>query len=342
MKPPVGPQDGLAAQRFALLEAIPGASTASAVVSAVDAALSFPKTPSEAQPSPSAAPKAWRRAASDGSDAAEPAFAALPRPLLKALVVDGDAEYRCFLRGLLEAHGFEVNHAANGSDGIEVALARRPWLILTDVDIPGMDGFEFCRRVRSHGLLEHTPLVFLSAWDDYGERYHGLRLGANDYVSKRMPTRELLIRLQLVLKRYADVRTTRGTGMAGEIELVGAPGLLQMCHLGRLTGLCTVRAGMVRIQIRFREGQVLGAASSRARGADAVYELLSWSSGQFEFQPCDPGDGQPLTESFDYLLLEGCRRLDDERRQTAIGSSGAPPPEESDTRSARPRGVGLH
>jgi hypothetical protein len=150
-----------------------------------------------------------------------------------------------------------------------------------------------------------------------------------------MPTRELIIRLQLVLKRYADLRARRGASMEGEIELIGAPGLLQMCHFGRLSGLCTVRAGVVRIQLRFRDGQVLGAESGRARGADAVYELLSWSRGQFVFQPGDPGEGRPLSESFEFLLLEGCRRLDEERRQAAMGSSGDSASEESDHRSAR-------
>ncbi len=254
-----------------------------------------------------------------------PGFEALPRPLLKALVVDGDAGYRQFIRGLLLPHGFEVYEAGDGEEGLRMALNRRPWLILTDVNMPAMDGFEFCRRVRKHSLLRNTPLVFLSSWDDYWERYHGLNLGAADYLSKQTPPRELLIRIQLTLKRYADVgtRTNRGSGMEGGIELIGAPGMLQMCHLGRFSGVCTARSGLERIQVVFRDGEVISAEYGRVTGAGAVYDLLSWTRGHFEFLPGDPGEGKPLAESFDYLLLEGCRRLDEQRRDTNPGSEMA-------------------
>jgi DNA-binding response OmpR family regulator len=268
---------------------------------------------------------------SSGSDGARalpgPGFEALPKPLLKALVVDGDEDYRQFIRSLLVPHGFEVYEAGDGEEGLRKALDpnRRPWLILTDVNMPGMDGFEFCRRVRKHALLRHTPLVFLSSWDDYWERYHGLKLGADDYLSKQTPARELLIRIQLTLKRYADVgtRTNRGAGMEGGIELIGVPGMLQMCHLGRFTGVCEVRSGMQRVQITFREGQVVDAEANRARGAEAVYELLSWTRGHFEFLPSDQVEGEPLGESFEHLLLEGCRRLDEQRRDTGPGAEDA-------------------
>jgi CheY-like chemotaxis protein len=247
----------------------------------------------------------------------EPPFGGLPPALLKALVVDGDAEYQQFLRRLLEPRGFEVHEAGSGSEGMRLALASRPWLILTEVNVPGMDGFELCRRVRSHRLLRHTPLVFLSAWDGCDERLHGLKLGAHDYLSKRLPGRELLIRLHLVLRRYLDAGTPlpRGTGMEGRIELIGSTELLQMCHLGRFSGMCTVRTGMLSIQVRFRDGEIVGADSEKAHGAPAVYELLSWRRGRFDLVPGDPGDGYPLGENFDCLLLEGCRRLDEEGRQ---------------------------
>jgi CheY-like chemotaxis protein len=207
---------------------------------------------------------------------------------------------------------------------LKTALARRPWLILTEVNLPILDGFEFCRRVRSHSLLRHTPLVFLSAWDEYRERYHGLSLGADDYLSKQTDARELLIRLQIILKRFAEVgvRSRKGAAMEGGIELIGAPGMLQMCHLSRFTGVLTVRSGSGRVQIRLRDGELLSAESNEAKGAEAIFEFLTWSRGHFEFVPGDPGEGEPLPEKFDYLLLEGCRRLDESLRDVELRSVG--------------------
>jgi DNA-binding response OmpR family regulator len=255
-------------------------------------------------------------------DEPAPAFEALPRALRTALLVDGDSGYKQFLCGLLEPAGFTLYEAENGEEALKIALAKRPWLILTEVNLPILDGFEFCRRVRSHSLLRHTPLVFLAAWDEYRERYHGLSLGADDYLSKRTDARELLIRLQIILKRYAEVgvRSRTGAAMEGGIELIGAPGMLQMCHLSRFTGVLTVRTGASRVQIRLREGELLSAESNKTVGAEAIFEFLSWTRGHFEFVPGDPGDGEPLAEKFDYLLLEGCRRLDETQRALDLKS----------------------
>jgi DNA-binding response OmpR family regulator len=245
-----------------------------------------------------------------------PGFEALPRGLRTALVVDPDDAQRQRLHGLLQSHGFMVYEAASGGDGVRLSLARRPWMIVTEVNLPELDGFELCRRVRSHALTRHTPLMFHSSLDDYRERYLGLKLGADDYLSKGVSARELLIRIQLVLKRYADVgtRTRHGAGLEGELKLIGATGLLQMCHLSRFSGTATVRRSARKAQFRFRDGEILSAESGKLVGAGAVFDVLAWTDGRFEFVPGDPGEGEPLAEAFDYLLLEGCRRLDEENR----------------------------
>jgi two-component system cell cycle response regulator len=129
----------------------------------------------------------------------------IPAVLRSVLVVEDNVVFRTFLRALLTAQGFTVHEASDGDEGLRLALEHRPWLILTDVRMPGEDdGFEFCRKVRSHSLIRQTPLLFLSGWDDYKARYQGLELGADDFVSKQTPARELLIRIQVILKRYVD------------------------------------------------------------------------------------------------------------------------------------------
>jgi DNA-binding response OmpR family regulator len=266
-----------------------------------------------------------------------PAIEALPPGLRTCLVVDGEPQARRFLRGVLEAYSFKVFEADEGEAGLKLAIAKRPWLILSEVNMSGMDGFEFCRRVRRQAVTRHTPLIFISAWDDYRERQLGLKLGADDYLSKSASLRELLIRVQLILKRYSDVgtRTRKGAGLEGSIDLIGAPGLLQMCHLGRFSGNCTVRTDSKRMQIGFREGEIVTAAGEGASGAGAVYEFLSWAEGHFEFVPAVvQTEEAELRESFDYLLLEGCRRLDEQRRLAEADTQIAPPEGERRTQSA--------
>lgn len=244
-----------------------------------------------------------------------PSFELVPEVLRDVLVVDDNTSFRHFLRDLLTGHGFTVHEATDGEEGLCVALEHRPWLILTDVRMPGGDGFEFCQRVRSHSLIRQTPLLFLSGWDDYRQRYRGLELGADDFLSKETSVRELLIRIQLLMKRYSDLsRGRQEAGMSGELEMIGAPGILQVCHLTRLTGTLEAQRDGQEARLRFREGEIVGADGQGATGVDAVFAFLAWETGRFQFTPGHPAEGTPLGAGFSQLLLEGCRRLDESRR----------------------------
>src|SRR6185503_239690 len=183
-----------------------------------------------------------------------PSFDDLPQVLRQVLVVDDNPLFRRFLADVLVSRGFVVHEAADGEEALRVALEKRPWLILTDVRMPGEDGFTLCEKVRSHTLIRQTPLLFLSGWDDYKARYHGLELGADDFLSKQTSIRELLLRVQLILKRHTA--TGRGAVMEGELQVMGAPGVLQVCHLTRLTGTLAVTASGLRTTLRFRDGEI--------------------------------------------------------------------------------------
>lgn len=244
-----------------------------------------------------------------------PDFSDLPAPLRSVLVVDDDPDFRKFLRDVFAGRGFSVHEAGDGEQGLRVALDQRPWLIVTDIAMPVLDGVEFCRRVRRHSLIRHTPLVFLSGWDDYKDRYRGLSAGGDEFLSKLTSVRELLIRVQLILRRYVELgRAQPGRSLAGEIDVLGATGLLQMCHLSRLSGTCEVRAGERVFEARFRKGELIGAQSEGRTGEAAVFDFLSWTSGYFAFTSGDPGSGDPIGEGFNQMLLEGCRRLDESSR----------------------------
>jgi DNA-binding response OmpR family regulator len=249
-------------------------------------------------------------------------FDNVPKALRTALLVDPDVGYRRFVRGVLVEHGFTVHEASTAAEGLRLAAARRPWLILSEVNLPDETGFDFCVRVRSNRLLRHTPFAFLSDWDDYDRRYFGFKLGADDYLTKPVPERELLIRLQVVLRRYADIQTEspQGSRLQGTIDLLGAPEVLQMCHLNQLTGALTATRGGQVVRIWCRRGEIVHAASASLRGAEAVYEFVSWSQGSFEFVPGAAPEGSSLGESVDGLILEGCRRLDERRRDRQAGA----------------------
>ena len=259
-----------------------------------------------------------------------PDFDTVPEMLRTALIADEDDAFRQRLALPLAAQRFKLYEAKDGAEAWQLATEHRPWLMLADLDMPEVDGFEFCRRVRANSLLSRRPLVFISGSDRYRERYRAMQLGADDFLSKQTPIRELLIRIQLILTRYSDlgvasgkqVGAGSGTGtgaLEGQIEAFGAPGVLQICNQGRLTGIFTARgpddsgAGERVAVFGLREGEIIAATVQELTGPEAVYAFLAWDRGQFKFVPGDPGAGAPLAQSLEHLLLEGCRLLDESR-----------------------------
>jgi hypothetical protein len=109
--------------------------------------------------------------------------------------------------------------------------------------------------------------------------------------------------------------------MEGRIELIGMPGLLQMAHLSRLTGVLEVGSGGKAAEVRFREGELLSLHVGARYGEAALLDLLSWAEGHFSFAPGDPGTAPPLG-SFSQLLLDACRRLDERSRATEPAPTG--------------------
>jgi two-component system, OmpR family, response regulator MprA len=115
------------------------------------------------------------------------------------LVVDDEPSVRDALERALKAQHYLVITAADGSQALQVIADERPELILLDVLMPVMDGFEACRRLRELG--DRTPVLMLTARDAVGDRVEGLDAGADDYVVKPFALEELLARCRALLRR---------------------------------------------------------------------------------------------------------------------------------------------
>jgi two-component system, OmpR family, response regulator len=119
------------------------------------------------------------------------------RPRL--LVVEDDLNIVELLSASLRFAGFEVTAATNGADAVAVARETRPDLVVLDVMLPDLDGFDVIRRMREGGV--RTPVVFLTARDGTEDKIRGLTLGGDDYVTKPFSLEELTARIRAVLRR---------------------------------------------------------------------------------------------------------------------------------------------
>ncbi|MEU5523498.1 response regulator transcription factor [Streptomyces sp. NPDC093250] len=116
----------------------------------------------------------------------------------RVLVVDDDPTVAEIVTGYLDRAGYVVDRAGDGPDALARAAAHRPDLVVLDLMLPGMDGLEVCRRIRGHGPV---PVIMLTARGDEDDRILGLEVGADDYVTKPFSPRELVLRVESVLRR---------------------------------------------------------------------------------------------------------------------------------------------
>ncbi|MGN6221541.1 MAG: response regulator transcription factor [Microbacterium sp.] len=118
------------------------------------------------------------------------------------LVVDDDESVGDVVAAYLERAGMEVRRATDGIDALEAAAAERPDIVVLDLMLPGVDGLEVCRRLRRR--QPGIPIVMLTARGEEDDRIRGLEVGADDYVTKPFSPRELVLRVQSVLRRASS------------------------------------------------------------------------------------------------------------------------------------------
>jgi len=117
----------------------------------------------------------------------------------KILLVDDDPNIRQLVSLYLTREGFEVEEATRGDDALKQFRAAAPNMILLDIMLPGMDGWQVCREVRK---VSNIPIIMLTAKDETFDKVLGLELGADDYIAKPFEPKELVARIKAVIRRY--------------------------------------------------------------------------------------------------------------------------------------------
>ncbi len=135
------------------------------------------------------------------------------------VLIEDDRSIAAPLVRTLEGMGYTVSTAADGASGLEMALARQPDLVILDIMLPEMDGWEVCKAIR---LKSVVPILMLTALSDEVDRVVGLELGADDYLTKPFSTRELIARIKALLRRVefdATQSTRKNLVTVGELKI---------------------------------------------------------------------------------------------------------------------------
>jgi two-component system, OmpR family, alkaline phosphatase synthesis response regulator PhoP len=122
----------------------------------------------------------------------------------KILLVDDEIDMLLPLKMSLEAEDYLVLGASNGFEALKLAKTTIPDLILLDIMMPGMDGYEVCAQLKKDPITKNIPVIMLTAKDAVREKVKGLDIGADDYVTKPFNLNELKARIKSVLRRFGD------------------------------------------------------------------------------------------------------------------------------------------
>ena len=136
----------------------------------------------------------------------------------KILVVDDEEHILELISFNLTNNGYKVIKANNGIDAVRLAIEEKPKLILLDLMIPGKDGYDVCREVRSNSEIRNIPIIMLTAKSEELDKILGLELGADDYITKPFSVRELLARVKAVLRRFSVVEPESSVLVFGNLK----------------------------------------------------------------------------------------------------------------------------
>jgi CheY-like chemotaxis protein len=281
----------------------------------------------------------------------------------RVLVVDQDAWWRGVAEGILRGTGFRVVSTGDPTTAVSIARNMLPDLVLTDVrlrliePVPFLerrhmdtttqfepfprlsDGFAILRPLEVDPALVRCPVVVLRDSAETEDPLDGPRFGMPDHLPKPFTAPMLLEKVERSLHTTGLEEALSGAGagrarrdsdpashetvMAGTLDFVGVPAVLEMFHFNQLSGVCALRTADGRTaEIGFEHGEIVSATTTDGLGgADAVFHVLAWTRGRFAFTPARPLLVAPLKARFEQLMLEGLKRLDEERRYVTAAAA---------------------
>lgn len=236
------------------------------------------------------------------------------------LMVDDELDNRVMMRYFLESWGYEVELAANGQEALQKVSERRPDLVLLDLEMPVMDGFETCHRLKETPDTEHIPVIMFTGLEATADKVKGIRRGADDYVVKTVDPEEIQARVEMILrrsKRYEAKASAEGESSSSDAVLSGSlqeknfPEAFQLAMAYGKSGSLVLKNGDREGRVYLNDGNVVHAIYGELEGEEAFFELSVWNEGQFSYVVGEPLPKTTIQTSGTSLLMEATRRMDE-------------------------------
>jgi CheY-like chemotaxis protein len=213
-----------------------------------------------------------------------------------------------------------VTLAANGAEALQKVAADHPDLIISDFQMPGMNGRQLLDKLKESPATAEIPLVLAASRNDLSELLKPLQERVEDFLEKPFFAGEAAARIKRILRKIALEKMAHGapgeTTMRGSLAQMNVIDLLQSLEMGRKTCALTLKQGDEEGRLYFRDGQINHAVCGPLSGDTAVYKTLTWTEaeGSFQIDFSAASGEQTTTRSTQSLLMEGLRLLDEANR----------------------------
>lgn len=230
------------------------------------------------------------------------------------LIVDADARTRRVLEVSLRKAGYSITAAETMQQALQFLDLTDPELIVSDTRLPDGSGFEFCRVVKSHAKWGQIPFIFLTSATELEDKVHGLELGVDDYLTRPIYVKEIMVRVKMLLQRKQQERIGKKdarTKFSGQLADMAIVDLMQTIEISRKSGTIEFETDLGPATVWFRDGRLIDAEMGRLHAEAAVFRLLGLSDGRFEVEFKAINRVATIEDSTQSLLMEGMRRIDE-------------------------------
>ena len=239
-------------------------------------------------------------------------------PTRRLLVVDDDRLILRIVRDFFTPRGYHVDKAEDGREALKRIDEAAPDIVVADVLMPTMDGWELFREVRQKLPTSRIPFVFLTTETGLQHRLRGLHMGADDYITKPFHVEELHARVERILLRQVEMARRildEASILAGSVRHMPLSDLLQILSLNGKDGTLALENGAENGAIVLVAGSIAHAACGRVTGVKALYRMLGWTGATFRVLP--PGGAavpRTIDDATTNVLMDGLVSLDEWNR----------------------------
>lgn len=229
------------------------------------------------------------------------------------LIIDDDRELVDLVKFNFQQRGWDVLTSYDGMDAILKINRNRPDIIVSDIRMPGVDGFSLLETIKADDTLSDLPFIFLTGDDRIESRIKGLGDGADDFIIKPFVFEELFARVKTRLQTAHRIKELESKGLRGSFDILSLSDILQNLTSAGKNGKITVETEYFSGNIWIKEGKITGATMLNRKGWDALYTLLRLEQGVFQFSESDEVSDD-MSVPIEKALLECARQMDEEKR----------------------------